>query len=967
MSKSNRSHHLLSQFLYESDVSILHLCGVTNVEQLLDADRFELAKKLSILSAPNADKPHSISHATLEKLAKITSRPAKSLEAQIYCWQLRVKRGIGEQLEGNSVVTDTAVKVDPKELQSEVTDASSKKKYTSKRKPGLDFLKSRIRPVQEELGVVLSVNMIYDDEKHGGCWFVDFLKRSYFRSLPGINWTIILAEIHNESRKRQMCDRAIEYLSESNSQTQRFNDVVKLLISQSNEVSADIRKDAIQQYIYCLKEIGEIALHETSCREHNTILEHSKLVGKRPISNCLNYLQSPFLQPEDKTELYHTLRKLIFGISDQIYNGTIQNDRTSDNNAPNLMRRKSKKDLVFPIDNRSLSLLSNWAPTTLEALEKVGSLECNVFPIYKIRIVEEINHFVSSRSIQEVVSKESYPIFSCITEKPDWQTNDLTRNMFPEDKEIATFLNSQWIFSQTQLKALQCLKAISYEFQKYCYFNHSLPCSFFSCYKFIQDVKNMNLLPSGKAIDMEISPLANYFLQRGEKHILTFFEEQNLKTFAEFFKLRFGEKSDFILDYLEFRSKYCLSEVTSLMASRFFHMISQRFSLVINSVPVSPCTRRYFSGCLVILGETSCRFLETMGITTDVEFLEYKTVKLGKEYEFYRSDNSLSELKGKGAIASISQWKCSVRDVMECYHLDQFKNSSDELSLTSTAGQRSTCNVTIPNKAKEFRMEMLINKTNTSQVVMSKNKSGSTKTKLDSSNQEISNVSLGRERNVERGSCVDTNNNMAMKLKTNNEEIFFKTIESRKMANPAMMLEKLLVPVVPMQNLPSSNLPPLPYSALMSRFTMQPNIVQTLPKQAKKRKQNEDRLDNKKEGNEKQRKKRKRKVNMHDDNKNSKTVHPSNKKSLSTIESNTRRLEVEESLDEKNIDPLQILSKTSRKFLQYLNIETTSSFLSKKTGWLAVKFIEWRHKNSLSAMKKHSAVTTVSGWKSDVS
>ena len=66
-------------------------------------------------------------------------------------------------------------------------------------------------------------------------------------------------------------------------------------------------------------------------------------------------------------------------------------------------------------------------------------------------------------------------------------------------------------------------------------------------------------------------------------------------------------------------------------------------------------------------------------------------------------------------------------------------------------------------------------------------------------------------------------------------------------------------------------------------------------------------------------------------------------------------------------NPLLALTDVPRQFLKDLGINSCFDFLSRTTYWLAAELIEWRVKNLMQPLKKHSSLTTISGWKADVS
>ena len=305
------------------------------------------------------------------------------------------------------------------------------------------------------------------------------------------------------------------------------------------------------------------------------------------------------------------------------------------------------------IDHVSLSIVASWCPTNLRELNQLGALEKDAYDTYGQMIVSEVCTFLAERGISSAFNcKHRY---FCDSECPSWQPQStiakLISNMhLPSEKEVVNFLRHQWIFTQNQLESVLSIKYLAHEYQKFCLFTHDIPISFFTSYKLVKNFTSKTLLPMISKNKLKIKDIAAYILQPGEYHVIDFFENENILCIFDFSAVKKGEKSDFIKNYISFRGNTNMPTVTALAAARFMNMLSQRIGLITRQHPVLPRVRRFYSGGLAILSENTIRFLECLGITSDSQLIDYKTAKLGKEYEKYRANQGQIVLKGKGVF-----------------------------------------------------------------------------------------------------------------------------------------------------------------------------------------------------------------------------------------------------------------------------------------------------------------------------
>jgi len=644
----------LAGFLQENECSILKDVGIKTIEQLVDADRFVLAKKIH----------EDCADMWLSKSYLKQNRPVKSIEAQVYMWQVKARRKSCQSPNSSTkklkhkkeenIIDDPVPSVVDDVNNSASTDRSEKK--SRKRRPILtkeDKLGAK-RQTDLSCSVVPFLATFSDisQESCSNCWFVHFLVSHFGKSAT---WLEILKEL--TMHENQVFESAREYVLENDIfMTANSPSLVFQIEDPSGIVQNFNTDDIIKQFIYTCREIGMYMVQESSLQHTHTIEEKNE---KRDKSVDFSLIRRSCLTADISLQLKLEL---------QTFFETSAREESSKYISSKNFAAIDSYAWEFS-DDLILCVLSNWAPSSLASLRAMNIFDKAIVEEYGFAVVSLIRRFLNSLNIEEIeVSASNFMEYLFrSSEDMSWSpaiSFENMRSLLPTEDEIVQFLHSQWIFTQHQLSLVK-VSSLAFEYQKYIFFKRGCPVAFCECKEIVGYWKYLNTesgFPPGNHLyanwtSIPLKVVENLTLQPGEKYIMSYLESIGVTFVVDLLSMN---KSRFINGLVKFclRNKIS-SEINYDRVSRFLNALTQRFKFAVTrQSPVPASIRRLYSGVLAGLPDRAIFFLhDFLKIHDHIDFIEYPTTLMSKKYEDYRKKIGLDDLQGKSAIAAISTWK----------------------------------------------------------------------------------------------------------------------------------------------------------------------------------------------------------------------------------------------------------------------------------------------------------------------
>ena len=649
----------LAGFLRENECSILKVAGIETIEQLVDADRFVVAKKIH----------EDCADMWLSKSYLKTNRPVKSIEAQVYMWQMKARRKSCQSPNSKkeeNIIGDPVPSAVNDVNKSVSTDRSEKK--SRRRRPILtkeDKLGAK-RQIDFSCSVVPFLATFSDisQDSCSNCWFTHFLVSHFGKSAT---WLEILKEL--TMQENQVFESAREYVLENDIFVTANSPSLAFQIEDPSGIVQNFNMDdIIKQFIYTCREIGMYMVQESSLRHTHTIEEKNE---KRDKSVELSLIRRSCLTADISLQLKLEL---------QTFFETSAREESSKYLSSNNFAAIDSYAWDFA-DDLILCVLSNWAPSSLASLRAMEIFDKAVVEEYGFAVVSLIRRFLNSLNIgEEEVSASNFSEY-LFRSREDMSWNppisfENMRSLLPTEDEIVQFLHSQWIFTQHQLSLVK-LSSLAFEYQKYFFFKRGCPVAFCECKEIVGYWKYLNTesaFPPGNRLyanwtSIPLKVVENLTLQPGEKYVMSYLESIGVNFVVDLLSTK---KSRFINGFVKFclRNKIS-SEINYDRASRFLNALTQRFKFAIaRQSPVPASIRRLYSGVLAGLPDRAIFFLhDFLKIHDHIDFIEYPTTLMSKKYEDYRKKVGLDELQGKSAIAGISSWKGIGKAYFRCSNL----------------------------------------------------------------------------------------------------------------------------------------------------------------------------------------------------------------------------------------------------------------------------------------------------------
>jgi hypothetical protein len=137
------------------------------------------------------------------------------------------------------------------------------------------------------------------------------------------------------------------------------------------------------------------------------------------------------------------------------------------------------------------------------------------------------------------------------------------------------------------------------------------------------------------------------------------------------------------LNVLRDKARTVVSTKTPVRPTKAKESAPKETKPVIKKVPLSN-----LSDPFSVLSAITQKFLRSIGITTGEQFLSRRTTEIAEQFVEFRIQNGMPELKGLGAIASVSGWKAQCRKAATDMGLKELAATEPDSMIRATCARR---------------------------------------------------------------------------------------------------------------------------------------------------------------------------------------------------------------------------------------------------------------------------------------